>query len=235
MKYLLKKILIKNEEISYYIKENKAKFTIVFIHGYNSSSDFAQPLFNLPQNFNIVVLNLPGSLLLKNPRHVLSIDLFISIVKEFITKHVKVSNLILLGHSLSGGVVAPLSQHPKVKQIIYLSTIHPRMNHSNSWKNLNTFYNQTHKNSFFHDYLKNNPELEEIFDQEKLFADLTKKYLLNLEYVEKELKTHYLKSLNKKNLIYYWSKWLCHRNKTFYRLCCARFATINSYNSRCLS
>lgn len=132
MNYLLKKAIINDVIISYYIKDNNAKSTILFVHGYNSSSDFVCDIFNLKQNFNIIAINLPGSHYLEKPKRVLSIDYFNEIVENFINNYLKTRHLILLGHSLGGGTVAALSQNKKVKLVIYLATIHPRMIESKS-------------------------------------------------------------------------------------------------------
>lgn len=200
MNYLLKEAIVNNVTISYYVKDNQAKSTILFIHGYNSSSDFVSGIFNLKQNFNIIAINLPGSYYLKKPKRNLSIDYFNEIVETFINKYIKRHHLILLGHSLGGGTVAPLSQIKKVKRVIYLSTIHPRMIESKSWKKLKKFYDNKTLSGGAKNDIEVKPELDEIFDKSTLFADITKKYLLNKNYVTKKLLLQYQKSLNKKPL-----------------------------------
>ncbi len=201
MNYQLQKITINNEQISYYLKDNNVKWTVLFIHGYMSSSDFASEIFKLNQNFNIIALNLPGSHYLDLPKQTLSIDYFNQIVDYFINHHLKTRYLILLGHSLGGGTAASLSQNKKVKRVIYLSSINPRMVESQSWKKLYDFYYPKKIDQQANEtYIATKPELEEIFDKTTLYVNLTKKYLLNKEYVTKTLFSEYKNSLNKQPL-----------------------------------
>lgn len=194
MEYLLKKLTVNNEQISYYVKENNAKWTVLFVHGYNSSSDFASELFHLKQNFNIIALNLPGSHYLEKPRQGLSVNYFYQIINTFIKHHLRIHHLILLGHSLGGAVVAPLSKNKKVKRVIYLSPIHPHIIKSKSWKKLHAFYFPTNNNH------KSNSEIESHLGKGGLYLDLIKNDLLNYDYITGTLNDEYKMNLRKKPL-----------------------------------
>lgn len=208
----LKKIKILNSYISYYLKDNHAKWTALFIHGFNSSTDFAKQIYDLDNNYNVVAINLPGSKYITELDQELGIDYFADLIGIFIDKCLRSKKIVLIGHSLGGGIVARLNEHKRVKRVFYISTINPEMKNSRSWLTLYDYFNpmgmkksfkkmaiKTGSSLYAKFSKKDHPIFEFIDDQGKFFP-IIKNYLLNLDYMNGVLLNQYEKSLEKKPL-----------------------------------
>lgn len=212
MQKKLKTINILNTPLSYYVKDNGAKWTAIFIHGFNSSTDFAKSIYELKNNYNIVALNLPGSKYLTTLDQELGIDYFSDLITIFINNCLRSKKVVLIGHSLGGGVVAKISDNPRVKRVFYISAINPEMITSRGWITLhNYFYPLGMKHSLKKIAIKTgsslytslskktNPILAFIDEQGK-FLPIIKNYILNRDYMNVVLKNDYEKSLTKNPL-----------------------------------
>lgn len=125
----------------------KAIFTLIIIHGYGSSHLFAKNLFNKNLNFNIIVLNLPGSIYNPTDKK-LSLNLFTNYVNQFLDKRVKTKKNILLGHSLGGIVASFFASHKKIMKVIQLSPLHPFIEDSKWFKALKLMHSSETKNTW---------------------------------------------------------------------------------------
>ncbi len=121
-KYMLQTRKILSKDYNCYVKNNNSKWTILFIHGFGSSYKFAENLFSLNNNYNIVSINLISN----SQKDSLDINEFWAIANYYIKK-IKTRKLIIFGHSLGGGVLANAGHHKKVKKVVWMSTIHPKM------------------------------------------------------------------------------------------------------------
>ncbi len=208
----LKKIKILNSTLSYYIKDNKAKWTAIFVHGFNSSTDFAKPIYELDNNYNIIALNLPGSKYLNELDQELGIDYFSDLIMIFIDKCLRSKKIVLIGHSLGGGIVAKISDHRRVKRVFYISTINPEMIKSKGWMALYDFFYPSgmKKNlkkmaiktgsSLYKTWTNKTSPIMEFIDEKGKFLPVIKNYLLNNIYMESVLRNDYEKSLVKNPL-----------------------------------
>ncbi len=117
-----------NCDVNLYIRDIKAKKTVLFIHGFNSSHSFAQPIYDMDNNFNIVALDLP--------KQNISFELYVGIVKDVLEKVVK-GNAILVGHSMGAAIVLALKDHPKIEDRILVSPLNPSITKSKRYDFLN--------------------------------------------------------------------------------------------------
>ncbi len=120
---------IDGKNIKYFVKNNNSKWTIIFVHGFNSSSNFARYLFTLKNNYNIIAVDMVNV----DRADEVQFDEMIKIVSTLIKK-TKTRKVILLGHSLAGGVVSKVGLSPKVKKIVYMSTITPEIQKTKAFK-----------------------------------------------------------------------------------------------------
>ncbi|MCP4336417.1 MAG: alpha/beta hydrolase [Mycoplasma sp.] len=114
---------INKQKVRIYSKNNKSKTTILFVHGFASSNMFASKLYKLKNSFNIVSIDLYNS---EKPEE---IDFkLMSKVAEGVLKKIRSKNIVVLGHSLGGGILSNIyDKSPNIKQIIWMATINPFM------------------------------------------------------------------------------------------------------------
>ncbi|WP_128008477.1 alpha/beta fold hydrolase [Mycoplasma sp. ATU-Cv-508] len=180
-----------------------------FCPRFNSSSDFAKPVFGLKTNYNIISVNLPGSRYLDHDEAELGIDFYVKLLEIFIKNNVKSRKIVLVGHSLGGGIVAALSKLSKVKRVVYVAAINPHMIYARNWTALyDLFFGQgIHKSlknmlvkagaKIYKSLVDKNAVVKEICDQQGRFVPIIKNYLLNTEYMSEILKDQYRQSLRK--------------------------------------
>ena len=115
-----------------YIKNSnnqKPKATIMFIHGFSSSNmiHYLFTQYNEFVEYDYVAINLPGHQFYDNNITDLkdySINNYINYVKKFIIDS-NINNIILIGHSMGGGISLFLTQllKDRIKKIILVSAI----------------------------------------------------------------------------------------------------------------
>ncbi len=131
---------INGKEIKYFVKNNNSKWTVIFVHGFNSSSNFARYLFTLKNNYNIIAIDMVDM----NTADEVEYDAMVKIIDVFVKK-AKTRKVILLGHSLAGGVVSKVGINPKVKKIVYMSTITPEVQKTSAYKLLKKHHETKNK------------------------------------------------------------------------------------------
>ncbi len=201
--YMTKNELIINDtKLTYLYKNNNSKRTMLFIHGFNSSALFAEKLFDLDNNFNLILVNLPGSR--ENPiDREITLEEQSKIIWKFINKLNK-KKIIVLGHSLGGSILAKIWKNRKIDELIFLSTIHPYMGEVATYRLLQKIKSGGSKLSKipFDILLKgdSNKAIPKASDWVKAFMkppvglkDILHKEILNDEYIQTKLKGELLK------------------------------------------
>ncbi|WP_041362741.1 alpha/beta fold hydrolase [[Mycoplasma] mobile] len=113
------KIQILGETISY-IFEDTGRQKVLFIHGFNSSTSFANNIiYSKTRSFDVVAFDFPGSGGSTNNNEI-NISLFQKITKEFINK-LNMKQIIIVSHSLGSVSALFVNNHPEVKYTILLS------------------------------------------------------------------------------------------------------------------
>lgn len=125
------KLKIKNREIEIKIIDNKAKITLLCVHGFSSNKNFIKTLGTNNENFNIVSYSVP---VIED----MSVDYMVEIAK-IVLKRIKNSRVYVLGHSLGGAVLSRLHNH-KIKRYFFVSPIHPYLTQFRPYKILKAAY-----------------------------------------------------------------------------------------------
>lgn len=117
-----------DRDIDLYIKDINAKKTMLFVHGFNSNHNFAEPIYEMNNNFNIISLDFPCENV--------SFELFVNIVRDVLEKVVK-GDAIVVGHSLGAAITLALKEHPKIEKRILVSPLNPSITKSKRYDFLN--------------------------------------------------------------------------------------------------
>lgn len=209
-------------DVNVYIKDIKAKKTMLFIHGFNSSHGFAESIYEMNNNFNIVSLDFPMD--------VTSFETFVDIVKDVIEKIIK-TKVTIVAHSFGAAITLALENHPKVEGRILVAPLNPSVAKSKRYEFLSTVVLPETKAQKARSIvlktavkavgkIRNNPMLEQLLEKDsglnnlifnKVFSDefmeqldqryktYEAKYVIGTldEVISPTLFAEYLKSFNK--------------------------------------
>lgn len=192
-------------DIPVYVKDNKAKVTLLFIHGFHSSHEFIGRIKNLDNNYNIISFSMPGSNFVQ-PTEELSIALLTKVAKKVLNE-VKSSKVYILGHSLGGFIASELGKSKRIKKVIYLCPIHPNIVNTNLYKWLKTIVKPDSKKELILSKVImsgmnlakhiSDPSIRKFIDQDNPWFAISKNDLLNDGLIRETLRQNYLKTLNK--------------------------------------
>lgn len=195
-------LIYKDEKIPVFVKDNKYDTTYFFLHGINSDCFFMNQLLKYENKYNIVSANFPGSTWWKRmaPEEIILED-WIS-VAETILKEIKSKKIILVAHSMAGGVAVKLAPNKKVNKVIMLSTINPTMEKTKSYSVLKNVIGKN-KPTFLGKmvmwgakFSRNGKRLIDSFSRKGRWYNLLEKYILNPEYMRR-LDNDYRKTAEK--------------------------------------
>ncbi|MGP1451664.1 MAG: alpha/beta fold hydrolase [Metamycoplasmataceae bacterium] len=183
---------INNLKIPIVVEDKKLDTTILFLHGLNSSSDFAKKLEEYPKKYNSVIMNFPGSKYFQNELEPSEITL------EFwyecalkVLKEIKSKNIYLVAHSMAGGIAAKLGYDPRIKKIFMIATINPSMTKSPSYSSLKYIVSPESKTTFVWGKIislgakmfSKGRNLLQTFSNKSKWVNLLEKYVLNNDYL----------------------------------------------------
>lgn len=111
----------KGVEIEYFFRNNENRFIIIF-HGWAHSKDrwinFSEKYFD---QIGLIIMDLPGFGASKYNHPIFGFDFYVDAVKELIdSKHVSISDAILIGHSFGGCVALSLSRNVSPEKLILI-------------------------------------------------------------------------------------------------------------------
>lgn len=120
-----KKIKIRADKVTLnYRHEGDGKINIIFLHGWSiDSSYWKEQIDLLKDNYSVYALDLPGFGDSKAPeRTVWSMEEYALDVRDFI-KHLGLENIIIAGHSMSGGIMLDVAVKSSPDEIIGLIAV----------------------------------------------------------------------------------------------------------------
>ncbi|WP_406616945.1 alpha/beta fold hydrolase [Mycoplasmopsis adleri] len=183
----------KDDIIPIYLQDNKKDTTFLFLHGLNSSSDFINLIKEMPHNFNVVALNFPGSIYWKELKpEEIKLEDWIEVAK-IVLKNIKSKKIVIVAHSMAGGVAVELASDKRVKKIVMLSTINPSMQYTKGYKTLKSVIGdfETQKPSFLGQlimfgakFTKKGRRLLDSFSRKGRWYNLLANYVLNPEFMK---------------------------------------------------
>lgn len=118
-----KKIIINDLLINYYcLPKNKAKKTLIFLHGWGVDSQTWLTLLNQLKNklYALYFIDLPGFGQSQTPQKDFYLDDYVNVVENFVKKLDR-KNIVLIGHSFGGRIAIKLAaESPDFLQKIVL-------------------------------------------------------------------------------------------------------------------
>lgn len=104
-----------------YRHEGKGKINIIFLHGWSIDSSYWKDQIDLLKDeYSVYAIDLPGYGDSKaDKREVWSMEEFALDIRDFM-KHLKLENIILVGHSMSGGIMVDVAVKSSEDEIIAL-------------------------------------------------------------------------------------------------------------------
>ena len=115
MVYVMK---IKNINLNYVRYGNNDKDTIVLLHGWGQNIEMMKPIGdNLKNDFDIVIIDLPGHGISDEPDYVWSLYDFADAVHELLVE-LKINNPIMIGHSFGGKISLIYASKYKTKKLV---------------------------------------------------------------------------------------------------------------------
>lgn len=191
-------------KIPIFIQDRKKDTTVLFLHGLNSNSDFMEKILDHSYNFNIVALNFPGSKYFRKiSAEEITLEWWIE-VANIVIDNIKTKNIVVVAHSMSGGVAVKIANNDRIKKMIMLSSFNPSMIKRKSYGILHSVIKP--KGMFsklfgkltttFLSMSKKNVNLIEGFTKKGRWTNLLMNYVLNEEYI-KTLENDYLSHKDK--------------------------------------
>ena len=96
------KITINDVDVNYVNYGNKEGKTIVYLHGWGQNIEMMKPIADpFSDEFNIVILDLPGFGLSSEPKYVWSLYDYVDCIKKLLDS-LNIEKPILIGHSFGG-------------------------------------------------------------------------------------------------------------------------------------
>lgn len=120
-----KKIKIRADKVTLnYRHEGEGKINILFLHGWSIDSSYWKDQIDLlKDNYSVYAIDLPGFGNSKAPeRDVWSMEEYAYDVRDFM-KHLELENIILVGHSMSGGIMLDVAVQSSPEEIIGLIAV----------------------------------------------------------------------------------------------------------------
>ncbi|WGI36735.1 alpha/beta fold hydrolase [Mesomycoplasma lagogenitalium] len=206
-------IKIFDEEV-FYVEENTGKEKVLFLHGFNSSHNFAQQLYLLKnRNYDVVAIDFPGCGK-SSANSEITIEYYQKIAQEFV-KQINYNFKLVVGHSLGGASALYLLNSKMVNYALLAAPINynilsAKLDETTEklkrWlipSNLNDAI-ESSENLVFNNkngYKENLNKIATMFlkitkFKERNFLKLVTNQIINPNYLKKEIKKLYTQSNN---------------------------------------
>lgn len=173
------------------VKDNEAKVTLLYIHGYNSNGDSVKNILNKDLNFNVVYFDYPNDRLYNAQEIAKEADEIVDRIK---------GQVVVMGHSLGGAVMTHMKDRFKIKKYIFMSSLSPIVLEN---KGMQFLAKQNNNGSKLKNILAKSLNYVGQ-DRFAAFVKPTKKWMrfaneniLNVEYLSKDLLDGYKSKANK--------------------------------------
>lgn len=115
-------IKIDDININYLRYGQENKDTVVLLHGWGQNIEMMKPLGDpLSNNFNILIIDLPGFGLSEEPKEVWTVYDYVTCIHKLLTA-LKIENPIMIGHSFGGKLSLLYSSIYKTKKLVLLAS-----------------------------------------------------------------------------------------------------------------
>ncbi|MBQ8901521.1 MAG: alpha/beta hydrolase [Bacilli bacterium] len=111
-----------NLKVNYEFTDNKSDITLILLHGWGQNIEMMKPIGDkYKDNFNILILDLPGFGKSEEPPFSWTIDDYVELVHDFVKK-LKLKRIVLIGHSFGGRVSLLYASKYKCDKLICLAS-----------------------------------------------------------------------------------------------------------------
>ena len=111
----------KGIQINYYDNKKNTDKVIIALHGWGQNIEMMQPLTNaFEKEYRIIILDLPGHGLSKEPKEVLCVEDFCKIIRTFVVDK-KIKKPILIGHSFGGKIALLYASKYEIEKLVLLA------------------------------------------------------------------------------------------------------------------
>ena len=111
-----------NLKVNYEFTDNKSDITLILLHGWGQNIEMMKPIGDkYKDNFNILILDLPGFGKSEEPPFSWTIDDYVELVHDFVKK-LKLKKIALIGHSFGGRVSLLYASKYKCDKLICLAS-----------------------------------------------------------------------------------------------------------------
>lgn len=111
-----------NIKIHYFYKNNQAKKTLVYLHGWGQNIEMMEPIAKpFYDEQNILILDLPGFGSSEEPKSVWSLEDYANMVHTLVDK-LKCNEIVLIGHSFGGKVAIVYASLYKVSKLVLIAS-----------------------------------------------------------------------------------------------------------------
>jgi len=108
--------------VNYDFVSNKAKKTLVFLHGWGQNIQMMDPIAKpFKKEYNTLIIDLPGFGKSDLPKTVWSLDDYVEMVHSLIL-NLKIKNPVLIGHSFGGKISIIYASKYDVERLVLLSS-----------------------------------------------------------------------------------------------------------------
>lgn len=116
------KITINDVDVNYVNYGNKDGKTIVYLHGWGQNIEMMKPIADpFSDEFNIVILDLPGFGLSSEPKYIWSLYDYVDCIKQLLDS-LNIENPILIGHSFGGKLSLLYASMYQVSKLVLLAS-----------------------------------------------------------------------------------------------------------------
>lgn len=116
----------RDTSINYVFYDNKSKVSLVYLHGWGQNIEMMMPIAKpFCDKYNVLVLDLPGFGASDEPNEAWTLYEYAEMVNFFV-KELKLSNVVLIGHSFGGKISICYALKYKVKKLILLAAPYDR-------------------------------------------------------------------------------------------------------------
>ncbi len=111
-----------NIKIHYFYKNNQAKKTIVYLHGWGQNIEMMEPIAKpFCEDQNVLILDLPGFGLSEEPKSVWSLEDYATMIHALIEK-LKCKEIVLIGHSFGGKIAIIYASLYKISKLVLIAS-----------------------------------------------------------------------------------------------------------------
>ena len=124
----------KEVNVNYSFYDNNSKLSLVYLHGWGQNIEMMMPIAKpFIKDYNVLIIDLPGFGKSSEPDHAWTLYDYSEMVHDLVA-HLKLKNVVLIGHSFGGKISICYALDYKVNKLILLASPYRKSNKTESFK-----------------------------------------------------------------------------------------------------